>query len=623
MKYLNLILLLIVLFPEWGKAQTQEQCGYVLYKEDFGGGTSSPEMGSPLPKTVTTYRYTTEIPINDGEYGIRKGITGHESSWVHGPDHTGNGYMMLINADYDPGKFYEKKITGLCQGSSFYFSAWIANIMKKTATGPLDPNIRFEIRNASDSSLVTEFETGLLPRYSKLTWEQYGVHFDLPDGENAIILRIFNNQGGGNGNDLVLDDITFSLCGPPLEVNTSGQRQNVCRGDQVVFKSAVKGGYKNPQYQWQFSEDTINWQNIEGATMPLYQIGAAGSSDSGWYRILVAKKGDITLKNCRISSNAFPLKVWSPQPFTIAANDPVCEGRVLQLKAPEALKYEWQGPNNFKSDKQNLKLESVTASQQGTYTLTETTEGGCTSQASKTVKVQPNGLFVSLGEDRILCEGTTINLNAANANASYQWNTGTQTPSITIQKGGFYKVVVSKGICSASDSVLITEIPLPVVNLGRDTAVCIGEPYTLDATFKYAKRYLWQDGLTTPTHPVIRSGNYTVTVSNECGIASDDIHIEKVPCADHLLFPTAFTPNQDGQNDTFRPKLLLNVTHYELKIFDRWGRMVFLSKDPVQGWDGTFNGKTLPIGSYIWIVHYARNQDDQPVSQKGSVMLLH
>lgn len=624
MKHFNLILLLVLLVYQWGAAQEALQCGYVLFKEDFGGGPSSAESGSPLPKGVTTYRYTTRIPVNDGEYGIRKRVEGHDATWLHGGDHTGNGYMMLVNADYDPGKFYEKTITGLCSGSSFYFSSWIANIMKKGASGPLDPNIRFEIRKASDHSLIAEFETGLLPRYATLTWEQYGVHFDLPKGENAIILQIFNNQGGGNGNDLVLDDITLSLCGPPLNVKTSDQEEDICQGEEVTLKSTVEGGfYKDPQYQWQFSTDTLHWNDIQPGIKSSYKITDAQSSDSGWYRVLVSEKGNILLKNCRISSHAIPLKVWSPRPFSITSNSPVCEGNILELRSPQALKYEWQGPADFKSDQQNLRFETASASLAGTYSLIQTTEGGCMSKASTTVDIQQNDLSVSFDhQDTILCKGSLLTLDASNPGAAYEWNTGAQTPSISIEKGGFYKVVVNKGNCTASDSIAIREVAVPVVNLGRDTDICIGESYTLDARGDDIKSYLWNDGSIMPTLKVSEQGHYRVTVNNACGTASDEIFIKEVPCADHLIFPTAFSPNNDGQNDLFRPKKSLYLNHYELKIFDRWGKLVFFSNDPAKGWNGSYHGKTLPLGTYIWMAQYEKKQENKFVTQKGTVTLL-
>lgn len=609
------------------KASCQACTGYVLYKQDFGGDVTSPAMGAPLPDSVTNYIYTTAVPVEDGYYGIRKRVTGHTDTWFQAPsDHDGNGYMMLINASFDPGLFYQTRIDGLCQGSSFYFSAWIANLMKLGDSGPLDPNIRFVIRNVSDSTIIAEYTTGTLQRFSSFTWVQYGINFKLPPGQSSVILQMFNNQTGGNGNDLVLDDITFSLCGPAMQINTIGTYQNsqdVCNGDPVSFQANIDTGfYRNPVYQWQFSKDTINWQNIDGAVTTTFNIPNAISADSGWYRLLVAEEGNINSPHCRIASQAIPLRVWSPQPFTITSNSPVCEGTDLRLTAPPALGYQWAGPDGFASTEDSLVFNPVSMNRQGTYKLTLTTRGGCNSEAQKTVFVQKDDLKVSIHQDSVFCQGTSVTLNAANTNADYQWNSGQQTPNIIVDTSGFYKVVISKGVCRKSDSVNIREILRPVVNLGNDTTICIGEPYILNAGFPEADSYLWQDGSADSTYQVSQSGTYSVTISNSCGTAMSAIHINTEECADQLLFPTAFSPNGDGMNDLFRPKVLLRVAHFRIRIFDRWGNQVFQSNDPSFGWDGMLKGHPLPVGAYIWMANYTRVRDNKTMTQRGAVMLI-
>jgi gliding motility-associated-like protein len=580
-----------------------------------------------LPDGITTYTYTTQTPVEDGFYGIRKQVTGHKGTWHQATDHTGNGYMMLVNASYDAGLFYETKVEGLCQGSSFYFSAWIANLMIAGASGPLDPDIRFVILRASDSSVIGEYTTGPLSRYSKLTWENYGIHFKLPAGESSVILQIFNNQTGGNGNDLVLDDITFSLCGPAIGINQTGVYQDThdaCTGDKVSLQATISAGfYKEPQYQWQYSQDTVNWQDIPDAATTSYSISAARRADSGWYRILVAENGNIHSPHCRIASSPVPLRVWSPEPFVIAATrNPVCEGDALQLTAPEALAYQWQEPGGITSDKPEFISDHIAVAQQGTYLLTRVTRGGCTSKAQINIIVQPNDLRVSLGNDSILCEGNVINLDATNADAAYQWNTGQQSSGITVDTAGFYKVIVSKGTCQKSDSISIREILKPAVDLGEDTTICTGESYTLDATFADADNYRWQDGSAQPVYRVSQPGIYSVIVTNRCGTAMSTLQVKTEACADHLIFPTAFSPNGDGQNDFFRPRVFLHINQYEMKIFDRWGRLVFHSFNPDNGWDGRYSGISLPVGAYIWTVHYTRERDHQPVAQRGSVTLI-
>lgn len=606
-------------------AGAQACSGTILYKEDFGGDASAPDLGSPLPASVTDYTFTGGA-VSDGFYSIRKSTPQDYSSWLSGTDHTGNGYMMVVNASYTAGLFYETRITGLCQGSSIYFSAWIANLLRASAGDPLDPNLQFVIRRASDSSVIATRETGVLPRFSTLTWEEQGIHFDLPQGETSVILQILNYQTGGSGNDLVLDDISISLCGPSIDVSEAGGYQNssdVCAGSPVRINASVESGfYHHPLYQWQFSRDSDHWEDIPGKVTTSLDIPAASASDSGWYRILTAEQGNMDSPNCRSVSTPVALHVFQIPTPVISSNGPVCAGSDLNLEASEGLGYQWTGPSGFQASGQRLDFPAADLSNQGTYTLTLTSRGGCESQVSEKVTVQPDDLDVSLGTDSVLCEGSLIHLDVTNPGATYQWNTGHQGATLDVDRGGYYQVRVTKGVCSRSDSLTIREVAGPRVDLGEDTTICYGEPFQLDATFTQADSYLWQDGSTQPVFAVRMAGTYSVSVANRCGIASSRVVIRTEECADHLLYPTAFSPNGDGQNDLFRPRVVIQVQHYHMKIMDRWGRTVFQTSDPGTAWNGTIHGVRAPTGAYVWVTGYERERDHKSMLQKGTVTLI-
>jgi gliding motility-associated-like protein len=74
-------------------------------------------------------------------------------------------------------------------------------------------------------------------------------------------------------------------------------------------------------------------------------------------------------------------------------------------------------------------------------------------------------------------------------------------------------------------------------------------------------------------------------------------------------------------NDEFKPILLDAVSDYELRIFDRWGKLIFVSTNPDVGWNGNENNKPKGIEEYIWTVHY-RNDAGQEKLAKGGVTLL-
>jgi gliding motility-associated-like protein len=90
------------------------------------------------------------------------------------------------------------------------------------------------------------------------------------------------------------------------------------------------------------------------------------------------------------------------------------------------------------------------------------------------------------------------------------------------------------------------------------------------------------------------------------------------------VFPNAFTPNGDGANDVFRPVYPCEVVFSNLKVFSRWGELVFETDTPNEGWDGQINGLDAPSDVYAWRVEYEaiRSGVQQRFVEKGGVTLL-
>jgi gliding motility-associated-like protein len=86
--------------------------------------------------------------------------------------------------------------------------------------------------------------------------------------------------------------------------------------------------------------------------------------------------------------------------------------------------------------------------------------------------------------------------------------------------------------------------------------------------------------------------------------------------------PTAFSPNGDGQNDIFKPKGVGVSTYTLFTVLDRWGNAVFTTKDINTGWDGTFKGKRVEAGGYVWLLQ-GIDILGQPVQQKGAVLVVY
>lgn len=88
-----------------------------------------------------------------------------------------------------------------------------------------------------------------------------------------------------------------------------------------------------------------------------------------------------------------------------------------------------------------------------------------------------------------------------------------------------------------------------------------------------------------------------------------------------VYFPNAFTPDQDGDNDTFGA-VGLNVDEYELKVFNRWGELIFESNNITDKWDGTHKGKLAPDGVYVYTFFAREAATGKNISTSGTVTLL-
>lgn len=129
---------------------------------------------------------------------------------------------------------------------------------------------------------------------------------------------------------------------------------------------------------------------------------------------------------------------------------------------------------------------------------------------------------LELGADTVICQGSTITLNAGAGYTSYLWQDATTNPTLTVNSPGLYKVTVTNSSgCSATDSILVSlAAPISSLNLGSDINSCNGGIVVLDAGSGFST-YEWPDGSTNQIYTVYLPGKYWVTVSY-CGLVISD-----------------------------------------------------------------------------------------------------
>ncbi len=184
-------------------------------------------------------------------------------------------------------------------------------------------------------------------------------------------------------------------------------------------------------------------------------------------------------------------------------------------------------------------------------------------------------------------------------------------------KTGIYRDTFPSALgCDSVRTINLTVIRTSKPKLGPDRVICPGDTIVLNpGNFS---TYLWQDASNLPVYKVTSPGTYSVSVNASCGVITDEVIVSRGVC--DIYFSTGFSPNKDGKNDQFKVLTDLKLSTYDLKVYDRWGGLIFHTTDQYKGWDGTINGTPLNSGIFVWLSTYSYN--GQTKFEKGTVMLL-
>ena len=226
--------------------------------------------------------------------------------------------------------------------------------------------------------------------------------------------------------------------------------------------------------------------------------------------------------------------------------------------------------------------------------------------------------------DTVLCPGGELVLDATNRRVTaYDWGDGAQDARFRVTEPGTYTVRLTNA-CGAVgfDTVVVRPGVTFAAPEPRRIDLCAGDSAVVDLSDEFVDSYGWSDGVVGPVRQFSTRGVFTATLMNGCGSQTTSVDVSVTDCC-RLYLPTAFSPNFDGVNDTFRPAFALEgcgaVTDYSLRVYDRWGGEVFRGADPEVGWDGSRVGEVLGPGVYTFSLRYFNGLF--PVTRSGSVLL--
>jgi gliding motility-associated-like protein len=280
--------------------------------------------------------------------------------------------------------------------------------------------------------------------------------------------------------------------------------------------------------------------------------------------------------------------------------------------------------------------QTATALAAGTYTVVVTDANGCTQQQTVTVTVN-NPVTLAVTSTPSACSSGTGSATANPANGTnpytYSWNNGQTTQTATGLAVGTYTVVVTDASgCSQTQTIVVAPLPGPTANATATlTTISFGDNTQLNATGGLTYTWIPATGLscTTCANPVatpLQTTTYCAIATdvNGCSDTACVTVIVEVPCGSldmSKILPNAFSPNSDGINNLYCVPANVCIANFVIKVYDRLGEKVFESTNFTNCWDGTYKGKPVNTGVFVYYFDCELSTGES-YSQKGNISLV-
>ncbi len=333
--------------------------------------------------------------------------------------------------------------------------------------------------------------------------------------------------------------------------------------------------------------------------------------------ISVAQTGtySVTVTNAAgcVDVDTLTVSLLPPIIFSLGNDTSVCAGSPVNMDAGAGFaSYNWHN---------GTVTQTYISNDSGAFSVTVTDSLGCSGSDTMNISYT-NPSPPVFANDTSICFLDTVVFDAG-PGATYLWNNGSTTQTINAWWPGIYSVTVTDaGGCSTQAAGSLAAFISPIVTVMHDTFMCPGTPTYLQANQSFSS-YFWSDSSGLSIDLISMPGTYSVTVTNSFGCTGEEVFTVEEKCPVEVFFPNAFTPNTDGNNDFFSG-IGVNVSSFRLRIYNRWGQVVFESESLNDKWDGTLDDIPCGMGVYVFVASYSGMSGDEKISgvKKGNVILL-
>jgi gliding motility-associated-like protein len=225
-------------------------------------------------------------------------------------------------------------------------------------------------------------------------------------------------------------------------------------------------------------------------------------------------------------------------------------------------------------------------------------------------------------QDTGICAWESLNIIANVLDAQgWLWSNGGTNYANTFQDTGLVWVEVYLDCDTLRDSFYLSHIFCdPAILPERTADICQDDAIRLDASEPGAVGYLWRYGETTPAIFTADTGWIWVEVYFQHDTIRDSIRLTHRDC-ECIIAQNAVSPNGDGMNDVFLPRVDCELEYYQASVFDRWGKRLFTSSNPLMGWNGEIGGGPVPESVYYFVIEWKQHAGTLQ-RELGSLLLV-
>jgi gliding motility-associated-like protein len=575
---------------------------YTVGVQDDNGctGSGTVTIGEPLPITLNPNSIDASCGATDGEVSVAPtgGTGGYSYNWSPGGQTTATVTNVGSGA-------YDITVT---DGNGCTASA---TITVNTTNGPT-----ISVDNSTDVSCFGENDgtaivsaSGGTPGYT-YTWTPGGL---TGDTQNALSPGTYNVQVEDTDGCTSTTTVTI---GEPTEIDLSTSATasscTVDDGSATVNASGGDGNY------------TYSWSPGGGASATFNNIGA------GAYTVTVTDGNGCTAQEIvNVPSVNGPIISLDDVTDVSCFGESDGSAAISVTGGTPGFTYDWS-PSGGTTPTEN-------GMSGGSYTVTVEDAAGCISTETVTVN-EPDQMVVNGNVVDAQCASSdgeiSTNTTGGDGNYTYSWTpNGETTPSINGLSAGNYDITVTDGNgCTATGSYVVNQgDSIDVFIIPDNSTIQAGDEVAFNVTTNPTvtnPTYTWtpSDGLSctncqNPTASPNSTTTYTVVVTSDegcVGAANAIINIIE-PCADPFV-PTIFSPNNDGKNDV----LCIYGSCFQtvsLTIYNRWGEKIYETSSTEDCWDGTYRGKKVNSGTYVYKLRYNLFNEDEN-AQSGNITVV-